>query len=311
MTEAKGKPWAEEQEVSKGVRGKRLISDYIIITVLVGFMAICLIPILNTVAISFSDRVSAQGGHVFLWPVNFTIAPYENLLQDMQFFRSFWISIQRVLYGGVINVILCILTAYPLSKTPRQFSARNKYVWYMIFLLLFSGGMIPLYVLVVQLGLINTIWALVLPGAVPIFSVIVLMNYYKTIPASLEEAAVIDGAGPWYILLRIFVPLAKPCIAVVALWSVVNHWNSFFDGLIYNTTVERYPLQTYIQSLTTAVDWQHIHEMRGEDIARMMEISNLTFDAAKVVVAMVPVLIVYPFLQRYFVTGIVMGAVKE
>jgi len=307
----KGRPWVETHEDGQGVKGKRVISDYVILVVLVLFMIMCLVPILNTIAISFSDRVSAQGGHVFLLPINFTTAPYENLMRDSQFFRSFWISVQRVLLGGTINVVLCILTAYPLSKTVEHFRAKNKYVWYMIFLMLFNGGLIPTYVLVVQLGLINSIWALVLPGAVPIFSVIVLMNYYKTIPASLEEAALMDGAGPWYILLKVYVPLAKPCIAVVALWSVVNHWNAFFDGLIYNTSPARFPLQTYIQSLNTAIDWQRIADMRGEDIARLLEVSNLTFDAAKVVVAMLPVLIIYPFLQRYFVTGIVMGAVKE
>jgi putative aldouronate transport system permease protein len=137
------------------------------------------------------------------------------------------------------------------------------------------------------------------------------MNYYKTIPVSLEEAAVIDGGGPWYILLRIFVPLAKPCIAVVALWSIVGHWNDFFSGLIYITTRQNYPLQTYIQSLTTSVDWQNVAGMRGEDLARMMSLSNLTFNSAKVVVSMIPILCIYPFLQRYFVGGIVMGAVKE
>jgi ABC-type glycerol-3-phosphate transport system permease component len=137
------------------------------------------------------------------------------------------------------------------------------------------------------------------------------MNYYKTIPASLEEAALIDGAGPWYILFKVYIPLAMPSIAVMALWSIVYHWNDFFSGLIYITNRQNYPLQTYIHSLTVSVDWQNMGNMRGEDLARLMSLSNLTFNSAKVVISMIPIMLIYPFLQRYFVTGIVMGAVKE
>jgi ABC-type glycerol-3-phosphate transport system permease component len=248
---------------------------------------------------------------VFIWPVNFTLAPYQELIKDVQFLRSFLISIYRVLLGGANNVVFTVLTAYPLSKSTSQFPAKNRYMWFVVFLMLFNGGLVPTYVLVSKLHLINSIWALVLPGAVPIFSCIILMNYYKTIPASLEEAALIDGGGPWYILLRIFIPLSKPSIAVIALWAIVGHWNDFFSGLIYITKRQNYPLQTYIQSLTVSIDWQNVSNMKGEDIARMMSVSNLTFNSAKVVISMIPILCVYPFLQRYFVTGIVMGAVKE
>lgn len=292
-------------------RQKTTATDVVLLIALLLLAFLCLIPMLNTIAISFSDKVSAQGGRVFIWPVNFNLAPYRELIKDTQFFRSFMISIFRVLLGGAINVVLTILTAYPLSKSPEKFPAKNKYMWFVVTLMLFSGGMVPTYVLVSQLRLINTIWALVLPSALPIFNCIVLMNYYKTIPASLEEAALIDGGGPWYILLRIFVPLAKPSIAVVTLWSIVHHWNDFFSGLVYITVRKNFPLQTYIHSLTVSVDWQNVSNMKGEDLARMMSVSNLTFNSAKVVVSMIPILCIYPLLQRYFVTGIVMGAVKE
>ena len=290
---------------------KTTATDIVILAVLLFLAVMCLVPMLNTIAISFSDRVSAQSGKVFIWPVNFNVAPYQELLKDTQFFRSFGISVQRVILGGLINVVLSILTAYPLSKPPEKFPAKNRYMWFMVTLMLFNGGMIPTYVLVSQLRLINTIWALVLPGAVPIFNCIILMNYYKTIPTSLEEAALIDGADPWYILLRIYIPLAKPSIAVIALWAFVGHWNDFFSGLVYVTTRTNYPLQTYIQSLTVSVDLQNMVGMSGEELARLLSVSNLTFTSAKVAVSMIPILLIYPFLQRYFVTGIVMGAVKE
>jgi ABC-type glycerol-3-phosphate transport system permease component len=290
---------------------KKTVADYVILIVLLICAFVCLIPILNTIAISFSDRVSAQTGKVSIWPVNFTIVPYQEMLKDTQFFRSFMISVYRVLLGGSINVLLVILTAYPLSKSTHQFRSRNRYMWFIVFLMLFNGGLIPTYVLVSRLGLTDSIWALVLPGAVPIFSCIILMNYYKTIPSSLEEAALIDGAGPWYVLTRIFVPLSMSSIAVIALWSIVGHWNDFLSGRIYITNRANFPLQTYIQSITISIDWQNVSNMRGEDLARLLQMSNLTFNSAKVVVSMVPILLIYPFLQRYFVKGIVMGAVKE
>jgi len=184
-------------------------------------------------------------------------------------------------------------------------------MWFVIFLMLFNGGLIPTYVLVSNLGMINSIWALILPGAVPIFSMIMLMNSFKGIPHALEESALIDGAGPWRILMQIYAPLSLPTIAVISLWSVVGHWNDFLSGLIYMTDRTLWPLQTYIQSLGSNIDYGQMRNMNIEEILRMMELSSITFDSAKVIVAMIPVLLVYPFLQRYFVKGIVMGAVKE
>jgi len=294
-----------------GVKRKKNGFDIIIFFFLFLAMVMCLIPILNTIAISFSNSTAAGAGWVFIWPVGFNLNPYQELIKDIQFFRSFGMSVMRVVLGGAVNVTLIVLTAYPLSKPPSRFPSKMKYMWFLVFLMLFDGGLIPTYVLVVNLGLINSVWSLVLPGAVPIFSVIVLMNFYKGIPESLEEAALMDGAMPWYILRKIFIPLAKPSIAVVALWAIVGHWNSFFDGLIYIPDVERQPLQTYIQQLTVSIDWQNAANLRGEELARMLSLTTLTFNSAKVVVAMIPILLVYPFLQRYFVTGLVMGSVKE
>ena len=147
-----------------------------------------------------------------------------------------------------------------------------------------------------------------LPGAVPVFNVIVLMNFFKGIPDELDEAARIDGANPWTIMLRIFVPLAVPSIATITLFSIVGHWNAFFDGMIYINTRAKIPLQTYIQSLV--VEIRDTTGMTPEEIQRMNAMSSRTFNAAKVFVTMVPVLIVYPFLQKYFVSGLVMGSVK-
>lgn len=285
--------------------------DIIIFIILMLLTLTCLIPILNTVAISFSDKTSAGLGKVFIWPVNFTTAPYVEILKDAQFFRSFLNSMFRVVVGGIINVTLCIMMAYPLSKDSSVFKAKNIYLWFIIFTMLFNGGLIPNFLLVKNLGMIDHIWALVLPGAVQVFSIIILMNYFRTLPASLEEAAQMDGANPFYILRKILIPLAKPSIAVITLFSVVNHWNSFFDGLIYISSPAKVPLQTYIQSINASIDYQNINSLSPEELLRQMELSSLTFNSAKIIVSMIPIIIIYPLLQRYFLTGMVMGAVKE
>lgn len=281
----------------------------IIIYLLLALSALtCLLPLLNTIAISFSDKAAAMSGKVFLWPINPTLASYRAILEDQQFFRSFWNSIVRVVVGGAINVVLTILMAYPLSKSPKYFPQKNIYMWFVVFCMLFNGGLIPTYLLIYNLNLMDTIWALVLPGAVPVFNVIILMNFFKGIPDELDEAARIDGANPWIIMIRIFVPLAIPSIATITLFSIVGHWNAFFDGMIYINTRAKVPLQTYLQSLV--VEIRDTTGMTPDEIKRMNEMSSRTFNAAKVFVAMVPVLVVYPFLQKYFVSGLVMGSVK-
>ena len=285
--------------------------DYVIFLILAIASFSCLIPMLNAVAISLSDKTSAALGKVYFWPVNFNISSYKNILEEDQFFRSFTNSVYRVFLGGAINLVLCIIMAYPLSKGRHFFRARDAYIWVVVFTMLFNGGLVPTYLVIKNIGLIDTIWALVLPGAVPVFSVILLMNFFKGIPHALEEAAVIDGANPLYVLFRIFIPLSKASIATITLFSVVGHWNAFFDGKIYINTPAKMPLQSYIQSLTVQVDFTRLSTMTKEQVLEQLERSNLTFNSAKVVVSMIPILLIYPFLQRYFVTGIVMGAVKE
>lgn len=289
---------------------KLQLFDMIVYIILILCTLTCLFPVINTVAISFSDKTSALTGQVKLLPKNFTLAAYEALLQEKQFFRSFMISLIRVVLGTGLNILLCIMMAYPLSKDKKKFPGRDIYMWVIVFTMLFNGGLIPTFLLISRLHLMDSIWALILPGAVPVFSVIILMNFFKGIPKGMEEAAQIDGAGPWYILWRIFVPLAKPAIATITLFAVVGHWNSFFDGKIYINNSANVPLQTYIQSLT--VDTSRLYEnMSYDQILRQQELSSLTFNSAKIVVSMIPILLIYPFLQKYFVTGIVMGAVKE
>ncbi len=293
-----------------GARGWRpALSRWVINAGLAVTALVCIAPVVHTAALSFSEQAAAAAGGVTFWPVRFSLASYQKLLGDLQFFRSFAISVIRVLLGCSINFALTVLMAFPLSREPRAFRARNLYAWACVFTMLFNGGLIPWYMTIAKLGIIDTIWALVLPGAVPVFNVILLMNFFRNTPKELEEAAIVDGAGPWQVLASIFLPVSLPALATVTLFSVVWHWNMFFDGLILINRSANYPLQTYIQTLL--VDISFINLKDPKDLERMMRISNRTLNAAKIVVSMIPILAVYPFLQRYFIHGIVLGAVKE
>lgn len=272
---------------------------------------ICLVPLWNIVAISLSSSEAVTANIVGLMPVKFTTAAYKKIIEDAQFWRSFGISVLRVILGLALNMVLVVTMAYPLSKSSREFKGRDIYMNLMIFAMLFSGGMIPLYLVVKQLKLLNTIWSLVLPGAVPIFNVILVMNFFVGIPKALEEAAVLDGATPMQILTRVYIPCSKPSLATVALFSIVGHWNDFYSGLIYMTKVEKYPLMTYISSLS--VNLQDIIKAgaSSDSLKNAMEVSNLNLNAAKIVVAVIPLLLIYPILQKYLISGLVVGAVKE
>ena len=291
---------------------KKIKFSDVAINLILGFCGlICLIPILNTVAISFSDRTSAALGLVRLWPVNFTLASYQNMLKETQFWTSFLVSVKRVVIGVSLNMLLSILMAYPLSKSESVFYKKKYYMWIVVFTMMFNGGLVPTFMVVSKLHMMDTFWALVLPGAVPVFNVIILMNFFKAIPQSLEESAYVDGAGAWTILFKIYLPLSKASLATIGLFAVVTHWNSYFDGKIYINSLTKLPLQTYIQSLATSINTDMMASMTPEEIQEMLEVSSLTFNSAKVVVSMIPILLIYPFLQKYFVTGMVVGAVKE
>ena len=290
---------------SKTIGGKT--ADILIYLTVIFMTMCCLFPLLNMVAISFSDKAAASANMVGLVSVDFTTSAYKTLLGESQFWVSFWISIKRVFLGTIINMILTILLAYPLSKSKREFKGHDVYMYIVIFAMLFSGGMIPIYLTIKSYGLLNSIWALILPGAVPVFNVILLMNFFKGVPKSLEEAAAIDGASKLTILLKIYLPISMPALATIILFCIVNHWNDFFSGLVYMNKTSMYPLQTYIQQLS--VDMSQITD--PEQLKRFAQVSNKTLDAAKIVVSTIPLLIIYPFLQKYFVSGIVIGAVKE
>lgn len=205
------------------------IGRIVIHTIVISLGLICLLPLWNIVATSFSSSEAVTANAVGLIPVNFTTETYKMIMEDAQFWRSFGISVQRVFLSLIINMVLIVLMAYPLSKSTRVFKGRNIYMNLLIFSMLFSGGMIPTYLVVKNLNLLNTIWSLVLPGAVQVFSIILIMNFFIGVPKSLEEAAIMDGANPLQILVKVFIPISLPALATVALFSIVGNWNDFFQ----------------------------------------------------------------------------------
>ena len=285
----------------------RRIYLWINAVVLLLVAALCLVPILHVIALSFSKSSSVMAGHVTLFPVNATLSSYKLLMQRPDFFASFRVSLLRVLLGVTVNMALIMLTAYPLSKKKDQFHGRTAYAWYMILTIIFSGGLIPTYMVVKQMGLVNSVWSMVLPGAIPVWNTVLMMNFYRNLPREIEESAFIDGANHLVVLTRLYIPLSAPAVATIALFSIVGHWNSWFDGLIYLNTPSLYPLQTFLYMIDSSVT---LGATTSENVEYMREISDRTLRSAQIVIAMVPVLIAYPFLQKYFTKGIVMGSVK-
>lgn len=267
----------------------------------------CLMPMVNVLAISFSSASNVSAGIVKLWPAGFTLASYKFSLERPEFLMSLLVTAKRIIIGLPLSVFLTILTAYPLSREVNVFKWRTVYAWFLVFTTLFSGGLIPFYMTIKTLGLINNLWVLILPMTLSVGNVVLLLNFFRGVPKEIEDSVFIDGAGYWTSLWRIYVPLSMPCIATIILFTFVGHWNSWFDGLIFMTRIKNYPLQSYLQTLLFKPD---IKMMSTSDLMRMSEINDRTNKSAQIFIAMLPILVIYPLLQKYFMKGIVIGSLK-
>ena len=273
--------------------------------VLVG--CICIMPLVHILALSLSSYGPVVRGVVNFLPQEFTWDSYTVVVRDTQFFHSYLVSLIRCVLGWMLSIVLTVLAAYPMSQSQNRFPARKFFVWFFMGTMLFSGGMIPTYLVVNNLKLIDTIWALILPPAVGTYNIILMMNFMKGLPEEIAESAMIDGASHYRILRSIILPLSKPSLATVSLFIILHHWNAWFDGLIYIRSDNLKPLQTYLHSIILA-DPSVTFE---SDIYMLMK--NITTDAtngSKIFLALIPILLIYPFLQKYFTKGIVLGSVK-
>jgi putative aldouronate transport system permease protein len=267
----------------------------------------CILPLVHILAVSFSAKEPANADLVGLWPIGFNTDAYAQTFSNTNFLRSMLVSVERVVLGTGIGMLVTVLTAYPLSKINTRFRGRAAYTWFFVFTMLFNGGLIPTYIVVQRLHLMNSIWALVLPGVVSAWNIVLLLNFFKTVPRELEEASLIDGANHFKTLLYIYVPISMPSLATLSLFTMVAHWNSWFDGMIYLTEAKKWPLSTLLQTIVVTEDFSKIN-LQPEDVKL---ISNQTVKASQIFIGAIPILLVYPFLQKYFVKGMVLGAVKE
>ncbi len=283
------------------------VVNYVFLTLL-GLL--CLMPLINIIALSFSSRNMVNAGLVTFWPKQFTLSSYTYMLEKSGLFPALLITLKRVVIGLVVNLVMTILVAYPLSKEKDAFKSRKYYVGFFLFSMIFNGGLIPTYLLIKELKLLDTLWALILPNAVTMYYVLLMLNFFRGIPSSIEEAATVDGANRWQTMVRIYLPLSLPSLATITLFIVVGHWNEWFDGMIYNNKSVNYPLMTFLQY--HVINFK-TSDLRPEQIAANPSLADLDGRAIKsagIVLCTLPILCFYPFLQRYFVSGIVMGSVK-
>ncbi len=284
-----------------------ILFDYANVLVMIVLMIITLYPMLYILFASFSDPAAlAQHRGMLMGPVGFSTAAYERVFDNPIIPISYRNTVFYVLAGTTINMIMTTLAAYVLSR--RNVLWQGPIMFLIVFTLFFSGGLIPTFLLVGRsLGMINTVWALLLPGAISTYNFIILRTAFQEVPHEMEEAARIDGANDIQILLRVYIPMMKPVLAVMVLFYAVAHWNSFFPALVYLRTRELYPLQLVLREILIANSVQSMTtSVAGGDV----EMIGDTIKYATIVIATVPILLIYPFLQRYFVKGVLIGAIK-
>ena len=280
---------------------------FIVYFFLVLVLLVVLYPVIYIVSASFSDPNAVTAGKVWLYPVNFSLRGYQVTFQNPQIVTGYLNSLFYTVVGTFISVVLTVFVAYPLSR--RDLYGSNFLMFFITFTLIFSGGLIPTYLVVKQLGMIDTRWALLIPQAVAAFQVIIARTFFRaTIPEELVEAAELDGCNDLQFLWAVVLPLSKPIIAVLALMYAVSQWNGYFDALIYLKSSDLQPLQIVLRNIlilnTTASG-----SMDAAALAQRRQLADL-LKYCLVVVGSVPVMLIYPFVQRYFVKGILIGSIK-
>ena len=270
------------------------------------FSAIFLYPVLYALANSFSGQDAVLRQRVWLWPVDVNVNSYKRVFEHEYVLSSYGNTILYTVLGTAYSLVLTVLGAYPLSR--RYLPFRDFFMLAIAFTMLFSGGLIPTFLVVRDLGLINTIWAMVFPCAVTPFNLILLRTSMQEIPEAIEESAKIDGANDWIILLRIILPMSMAAVMTVFLLYFVGKWNSWFNALIYLNDRAMYPLQMILRDILVSNDDKTLNQQMLREAKN--SVSSLGFKCAIMVIAMAPLLVVYPFIQRYFVKGVMVGAVK-
>ena len=266
-----------------------------------------LYPLLHVVAVSLSEQAYIMAKKVTFFPRGFSFDAYIDVVKSGKIVRAFGNSVYYTIVGVAVNVLMTSLVAYPLSKG--YLVGRKLYMKLIIFTMYFSGGMIPFFLLVKSLGLLNSVWALALPNAIGTVNLIIMINFYQSIPQSLYEAAYLDGASEFLILRKIAIPLSKASIASISLFYFMDHWNSYYAPMLYFFDEDKFPMQLILREMLMAAS--QINLQSSSEFVDGTKLTPEGIKSATMVVSMIPVLIVYPFVQKYFVKGVMIGSVKE
>ena len=288
--------------------GKKVTAfDVVLVVIMVLLSAIFLYPLLNMLALSFSDSQALKSLPVYLWPKGFSLESYKALLGDSRTLLYYWNTVKYASVGTVIMLLTTSLMAYPLSIPALR--GRRFVSVLLTITMFFGGGLIPYYVTIMQLGMINTFWVMVIPGAISAYNVIVFKTFFMSIPEALRESASLDGAGHVRILFQIVLPLSKAVLATFALFSIVGYWNDYMTALLYLRDDTKYPIQLLMRRLLVLMDYKDAST--AQMLKDFQKISTRTTKAAATIITVVPVLCVYPFMQKHFAKGVLIGAVKE
>lgn len=284
---------------------KDKVFKIITISVVVIISACCLFPFLHVLAVSFSDKTAVIRGEVLLWPQSFKLSAYKAVFNNKGLMDSMWFTLILTVVYTVFSLIMTILCAYPLSYPGLKF--KSPILLYILFTMYFSGGMIPGYLNIKSLGLLDTFWVLVFPTMLSTYNMILMKSFFQAMPRELEESAYVDGANDFVVLIRIVLPLSKAMLATIALFYAVSRWNGFMDAILYINDESMYTIQLRLRQMIQASQvssmMEEIPEMKADLIAETIKAACMAF-------SMIPVMIVYPWLQKYFVKGVMIGSVK-
>lgn len=290
---------------SKAYKKKGSLSGITVNVVLFIIMIIMLYPVIYVVSLSISDPGAVSRGEVVLFPVDFCVDAYKYVLQDNRLGRAYFNTVLYAVLGTVSSIFFTGLFAYPLSI--KSFCLKKFNTIMILITMYFGGGMIPTYMVIKNLHLIDTIWVMVIPGAISAYNVIIYRTFFSGIPTALRESAFMDGANDIIIFFKIILPLSKPLLATMALFSIVGIWNNYFSPLIYLSDIARQPLQLLLRQMVVQLDFQN---QAAADLMVGLTINSRTIRAATILVTMLPIMCIYPFLQKYFASGIMIGSVK-
>ena len=286
-------------------KGEKIFNVFNILF-LIGVGVVALYPFIYTLSISLSTAAEANRDSLHLYPREATLAAFRIVLTTPEILTGYINTLLRTVLGTLLTLLMTCIAAYPLAM--KELPNRGLIIFLILFTMIFDGGIVPKYLLIKNLGLLNSLWALILPMMLTAFNIIVVKNFFQQIPASLHEAARIDGAGEAAILFRIYIPLSKPVLATVALWTAVAHWNQWFDAMLYITDDRKQVLQNFLQRIVIESSTQMLD--MGMTRTDITQFTPETVKAATVIVTILPIICFYPFVQKYFVKGILLGSVK-